>query len=194
MHCMHHEGKDAREKESRDGVSEGQDEIGEERGGERNQERWASTKQITKPTKERPTQQHGNSKHCLHVTKDNRVNAKVLRQKLKELIWVVNDFIMIFDSLVVLQLVSRRQQNRGRWLCALWRSSSCRVDCRWTPLMSSVKTSCQILPRYPESVSLPHQLQLSTSTMQPRPPDTVPGRTYVRMLEPRPLRPLRVWW
>ena len=38
MHCMHHEGKDTREKESRDGVSKGQDEVGEERGGECNQE------------------------------------------------------------------------------------------------------------------------------------------------------------
>ena len=48
---MHHEGKDSREKESRDGVSKGQDKVGEEGRGECDKERRASTKQITKPTK-----------------------------------------------------------------------------------------------------------------------------------------------
>lgn len=38
VHCVHHECKDAREEESRNGIGKGQDEVGEERGGEGNQE------------------------------------------------------------------------------------------------------------------------------------------------------------
>ena len=79
MHCVHHECKDTREEESRNGVGKGQDEVGEERGGEGNQESWTSSKQISKASKEGTTQQHRHSKHRLHVTKDNRVNAKALR-------------------------------------------------------------------------------------------------------------------
>lgn len=88
--------------------------------------------------------------------------------------------IMIFNWPVVLQLVSRRQQSRGRLPCALWRSSSCRVDCRWTPLMSSVKTSRSILL---ETVSwYDCHISYSSASTYTTPPtwsEYAPGRTSV---------------
>ena len=69
MHGMHHKSKDSGQEQSWDSISQGQDEVGEEGEDKGNKESSSGPKYVTKPPKERSTQEHSNGKHRLHVTK-----------------------------------------------------------------------------------------------------------------------------